>query len=75
MNYKKGIPVNGFDFRRLDNGLLPDVIHGRDLLPLVTRKNLTVPGKTFIGGVRVRRFTLRGVERKSRFRVDLTRGL
>ena len=75
MNYKKGIAVNSFDFRRVEAGLLPGVIHGRDLLPVVTQKALTVPGKTFIGGVRVRRFTSRGVENKPRFRIDLTRGL
>lgn len=75
MNYKRGIAVNRFDFRRIDNGLLPGITHGRDLLPVVTQKALTVPGKTFIGGIRVRRFTSKGIEIKHCFRVDLTRGL
>ena len=75
MNYKRGIAVNRFDFRRTDNGLFPGVTHGRDLLPVVIQKNLTVPGKIFIGGVWVRRFTSRGIEVKPRFRVNLIRGL
>ena len=75
MNYKRGIAVNRFDFRRTDNGLLPGVTHGRDLLPEVIQKALTVPGRMFIGDVRVRRFTGWGVEIKPRFRADLTRGL
>ena len=75
MNYKRGIAVNRFDFRRTDNGLLPGVTHGRDLLPVVIQKALTVPGRMFIGDVRVRLFASRGVEIKPRFRVNLIRGL
>ena len=75
MNYKKGIAVNRFDFRHIGNGLFLDVTHGRDLLPAVTRKALTVSGKTFIGGVRIRRFTDYGVEIKPGLKVDLIRGL
>ena len=70
MNYKKGIAVNRFDFRRIDNGLFLDVVHGRDLLSAVTRRALTIPGQTFIGGVRVRQFTGYGVEIGSHCRVD-----
>lgn len=75
MNYKRGIAVNRFDFRCIDNGFLPGITHGRDLLPVATQKALTVPGKAFIGGVRVRRFTSKDIEIKRCFRVDLTRGL
>lgn len=75
MNYKRGIAVNRFDFRRIDNGLFSDVTHGRDLLALAVQKTLVIPKRTWIGGVRVRRFTSKGIEIKPCFRVDLTRGL
>jgi hypothetical protein len=75
MNYKKGIAVNRVDFRRLESGYLPGVVHGRDLLPKATQKVLTIPRKTWIGGVRVRRFKAGGIEIVPRLRVDLTRGL
>ena len=75
MNYKKGITGRRFNFRRIDNQLLLDVINGRDHLPVATQNALTVPGKTFIGGVRVRRFTGYGIEIGPHYRVDLTRGL
>jgi hypothetical protein len=75
VNYKRGIAVNRVDFRRLESGYLPGVIHGRDLLPKATQKALTIPRITWIGGVRVRRFKAGGVEITPHFRVDLTRGL